>query len=277
MAAGPDDVAAGLGDARARRAAASASAARSGAQKRPMSCTGCAYSIGKPAADVERVVGAELLAARRRHELRAGPDRLRVLARHRRSASRRGRTGRARAMPRSAARRASGSRSSGSQPNLRDRSTTAPGTRNETRSSSSARSARRANLRTSSGLSATNSAHAEGERVGDVRGALDRVRVDAALGRHPEALHQLHLPGRGQIQAAALRHDRLHHRRMRQRLECVVQRRRRAAPRRACGTARARARSRGSAAVSRTRAPGGGCARAANGSMQSRAAAPARI
>ncbi len=58
-------------------------------------------------------------------------------------------------IPSSAATRASASRASGSQPNLRDRSHIAPGERNDTRSNSSACSVRCANLRTSSGLSAT--------------------------------------------------------------------------------------------------------------------------
>ena len=166
-------------------------------------------------------------------------------------------------MPRSAARRASGSRSSGSQPNLRDRSTTAPGT-----------AERDAQQQLRARCEAGELAHL----VRDCRRrtAVPRRRARCGCpparligcvwmqrsGATPKRCDQLHLAGRGEIQTAALLHDRLDHRRMRQGLERVVQRRPRAAHGRACGTARARARSRGSAAVSRTRAPGGGCARA---------------
>ena len=138
-------------------------------------------------------------------------------------ASRRGRTGRARSMPSSAARRASSSRSSGSQPNLRDRSHTAPGLRNETRSSSSAWSRGRGELAHLVGVVGDEGAHAEVQRVGDVRGALDRVRVDAARRVDSEALHQLHLAGGGKVEVAALLDHRAHHGGVRQGLERIVQ------------------------------------------------------
>ncbi len=58
--------------------------------------------------------------------------------------------------PRLLASSTSGATAPGSQPNLRERSTTADGLRNDTRSSNSARRRYGTNLRISSGLSATN-------------------------------------------------------------------------------------------------------------------------
>ena len=140
--------------------------------------------------------------------------------------------------------RASPTASSGSQPNLRDRSHTAPGLRNDTRSSSSARSRSGANLRTSSGLSATNIAHAEFAARCGCPVALDRVRVDAALRvdaqpRAPAAPRRWS-PDRG------TRPRSTHGLRPRPDAAAASARsagRRPAAPCAACGTARARARS----------------------------------
>ena len=171
-------------------------------------------------------------------------------------------------MPRSAARRASASRSSGSQPNLRDRShDRARGAERDAQQQlrAAARGARtcapRRDCRRRRCARRTRSALAMS--AGRLMGCVWMQRSGAT----PRRLHQLHLPGGGQIEEAALADDRLHHRRMRQRLERVVQVDAAAAPCAACGTARARARSRGSAAASRTPRPGGGLPRAGTGSM----------
>ncbi len=61
-----------------------------------------------------------------------------------------------------------------------------------------------ANLRISSGLSATNMRTPNASAVRMSRVTLDRVRVDAALGRHAESPHELHLAAGRQIEASAL-------------------------------------------------------------------------
>src|SRR2546430_10110402 len=53
------------------------------------------------------------------------------------------------------------------------------------------------------------------DRVADVLLALDRMRVDAAIRRDAEALHELHLTCRGKVQEATLLEHRPHHRRVR--------------------------------------------------------------
>src|SRR5207253_1936337 len=73
------------------------------------------------------------------------------------------------------------------------------------------------------GIVGDEQAYAELQRVGDVLLALDRVAVNAALGRYAQALHQLHLAARGQIEETALGDDRLHDRRMGHGLQRVVQ------------------------------------------------------
>ena len=188
-----------------------------------MSCTGCAVVDGEAAADVERVEAAELLAPRQPQQLRAGLERLDVLGGiadlradvERQPAHVDAQVGRQRA-PAPAA-------SSGSQPNLRDRSHTAPGARNETRSSRLACARQVRELAHLVGVVGDEGAHAEVERVGDVGRALDRMGVDAALGGYSQAPHQLHLAGGGEIEEAALGDHGLHHRRVRQGLQRVVQ------------------------------------------------------
>ena len=66
-------------------------------------------------------------------------------------------------------------------------------------------------------------AHAEMQGVADVHVALDRVGVDASLGRYAQALYELHLARRGQIEEGALLDHRAHDGRVRHGLERVVQ------------------------------------------------------
>jgi hypothetical protein len=64
---------------------------------------------------------------------------------------------------------------------------------------------------------------AEAQRVANVAVALDRVRVDAALRGDALRLDQLDLAGRRQVEEGALVPQRRNDRRVRQRLERVVQ------------------------------------------------------
>src|SRR6185312_6654530 len=66
-------------------------------------------------------------------------------------------------------------------------------------------------------------AHAEFERVANIAVALDRMGVDAALRIEAEPLHELHFARRREIEEGALLAHRLHHRRMGQGLQGVVQ------------------------------------------------------
>ena len=110
-------------------------------------------------------------------------------------------------MPSSAASRASASASSGSQPNLRERSLTTPGLRNDTRSSSSGLGAVTPELAHLVRVVGDEDAHAGGQRIADVLVALDRVRVDAAARIDAQPLRQLHLARGGKVQAAAAVQD----------------------------------------------------------------------
>ena len=65
--------------------------------------------------------------------------------------------------------------------------------------------------------------HAEAQRIADILITLDRMRVDAAARIDAQALYELHFSGGGEIEKAALCHHRLHHGRVRQRLQGVVQ------------------------------------------------------
>src|SRR5581483_7295818 len=58
------------------------------------------------------------------------------------------------------------------------------------------------------------SAHTELDGVGDILVTFDRMGVDTALGRHTQALHELHLAGRGEIEIATLGDDGVDHRGM---------------------------------------------------------------
>ena len=65
--------------------------------------------------------------------------------------------------------------------------------------------------------------HAEAQRIADVAVALDRMRVDAAIRRHPDRSHQRRLAVGGQVEARAQGCERAHDGSLGQRLERVVQ------------------------------------------------------
>ena len=177
-----------------------ASAARIGAQKRPMSATFCAYSMGKAAADVERVEHAQLLALGRGDELAAGLDGLRRVCRRHCACEPTWNDSPRTGIASLRARRASSSRSSGSQPNLRDRSHTAPG--RAERHAQQQLAPGRGRPRTCAprpGLSATKifTPRCSALRMSMI--ALDGMRVDAARRVDAELRDQLGLAGGGQV------------------------------------------------------------------------------
>ncbi len=221
MAQGPDDVAAGLGD-----DLHAARQLRQGGAQRRAEAADVLHRLGivdgKAAADVERVAGPEPLTARRRQEFRARLRGLDML----------GGIGGLRAGVEGQPAHADAEL--GRQPRQRQhvlgvaaelarQVAHRPGTaeRDAQQQLHLARVARE--LAHLVGIVGDEGAHAEVQRVGDIGRALDRVAVDAALRRHPEALHQRHFTARGQIEVAALGQQRLHHGRVRQRLQCVVQ------------------------------------------------------
>ena len=67
------------------------------------------------------------------------------------------------------------------------------------------------------------SRHAERQRGADVAVALDRMRMDAALGGHAEAAHQVDFAVGREIEIGARRAQRVDDRGVRQRLDRVVQ------------------------------------------------------
>ena len=136
---------------------------------------------------------------------------------------RREKTGRAPSIPKSAASRASCSTSAGSQPNLRDRSHTAPGLRNDMRSRSSARSVKCANFFTSSALSATKVRTPKCRAFRISRSRLIGWVWMQRSGATRKARRELHFAGGGQIEQAARLDDGAHRRRMRQRLQRIMQ------------------------------------------------------
>ena len=277
MAAGPDDVAAGLGDhahargqLRQRRAQRRAEAADVLHRLRVVD--------GKAAADVERVERAEPLAARRGQQPRARLDGLDVL----------GGIGGLRAdvegQPAHVdAELAPPAAPAPARPPDRSRTcatgrTPRPGLRNETRSSSCAALA--VGARTCAprrGCRRRRCARRIRSALRMSCGALDRVACGcSARARHPRRCTSCTSPVVARSSQPPSLDHRPHHRRVRQRLQRVVQidPRQRAAA--ACGTARAPARSRGSAAASRTRCTSRRISAGWNGSMNRGAAAPAR-
>ena len=126
-------------------------------------------------------------------------------------------------MPSLRASRASSSRSSGSQPNLRDRSHTAPGRAERHAQQQLALVAVGLELADLVGIVGDEDLHAEMQRVADVDVALDRMGVDAARRVDAELRDELRFAGGREIQPAAELDDGLHHGRVRQRLQRVVQ------------------------------------------------------
>ena len=198
-------------------------------------------------------------APRRRHDFAAGADGLDVLAgvgHLRADVERQPAHAHAEVCARVSS---NGGTAAGSQPNLRDRSTTAVGLRNDTRSNSSARRRCRLNLRISSGLSATNVRMPKRSAARDIRIGLDRVRVDAAVRRDTRGLHQLDLAASWRRRNSR-RGRAAPRRRPRAATASARSRNRRPAGRAAgCGTGAARRRSRPAAAASHVarRAPYG--------------------
>ena len=110
----------------------------------------------------------------------------------------------------------------GSQPNLRDRSTTAFGLRKDTRNSKLGALAIAHELPDLVRIVGDEGRHAVAQRVANVAVALDRMRVDAALGRDALRLDQFDFAGRGEIEKRAFVAQAGDDGRVRQRLQRVM-------------------------------------------------------